>query len=68
MISTTDDPATPYQDGVDLAEQLGGALLTFEGSQHTASFYGNECVDDATTNYLLDLTLPPKGFRCLPAP
>ena len=49
VISTTDDPATPYQDGVDLAEQLGGALLTFEGSQHTASFYGNECVDDATT-------------------
>ncbi|HEV7418421.1 MAG TPA: alpha/beta hydrolase [Mycobacterium sp.] len=64
VISTTDDPATPYQNGVDLAEQLGGALLTFEGSQHTASFFGNTCVDDATTKYLIDLTVPPKNTRC----
>jgi pimeloyl-ACP methyl ester carboxylesterase len=64
VISTTDDPATPYQDGVDLAEQLGGTLLTFEGSQHTAAFFGNRCVDDATTTYLVDLTLPPTGTRC----
>jgi pimeloyl-ACP methyl ester carboxylesterase len=64
VISTTDDPATPYQDGVDLAEQLGAVLLTFEGSQHTASFYGSTCVDDVTTRYLVDLTLPPTGIRC----
>ena len=64
VISTTDDPATPYQDGVDLAEQLGGALLTFEGSQHTASFYGDACVDDIATKYLVDLIVPPKDARC----
>lgn len=37
VVSTTNDPATPYQAGVDLAKQLGGALLTFKGTQHTVS-------------------------------
>ena len=41
VVSTTNDPATPYQAGVDLAKQLGGALLTFEGTQHTVVFQGN---------------------------
>ena len=40
VVSTTNDPATPYQAGVDLAKQLGGALLTFEGTQHTVVFQG----------------------------
>ena len=31
VVSTTNDPATPYQAGVDLAKQLGGSLLTFDG-------------------------------------
>ena len=38
VVSTTNDPATPYQAGVDLAKQLGGTLLTFEGTQHTVVF------------------------------
>ncbi len=41
VVSTTNDPATPYQAGVDLAKQLGGALLTFDGTQHTVVFQGN---------------------------
>ena len=36
VISTTGDPATPYQAGVDLAEQLGGSLITVAGSRHGA--------------------------------
>ena len=65
VVSTTDDPATPYQAGVDLAKQLGGALLTFEGTQHTVVFDGNECVDSFATNYLVDLELPlPDTMRC----
>ena len=64
VISTTDDPATPYQDGVDLAQQLGAALLTFEGSQHTASFNGDACVDDRVTDYLVELVVPPDNTRC----
>ena len=31
VISTTHDPATPYQQGVDLAKDLGGALLDVRG-------------------------------------
>ena len=64
MVSTTDDPATPYQAGVDLAKELGGALLTFKGTQHTVVFEGDDCVDKFATDYLVDLTLPPDGARC----
>ena len=39
-------------------------VLTAEGTQHTASFSGDECVDDIATRYLVDLALPPPGARC----
>lgn len=64
VVSTTNDPATPYQAGVDLAKQLGGTLLTFEGTQHTVVFQGNKCVDDIATRYLIDVTVPPPDTRC----
>jgi pimeloyl-ACP methyl ester carboxylesterase len=64
VVSTTNDPATPYQAGVDLAKQLGGALLTYEGTQHTVVFQGNSCVDDIATRYLIDVVVPPPGARC----
>jgi pimeloyl-ACP methyl ester carboxylesterase len=64
VVSTTNDPATPYQAGVDLARQLGGALLTYDGTQHTVVFQGNKCVDDYATAYLIDGKLPPKGAKC----
>lgn len=64
VVSTTGDPATPYQAGVALAKALGGRLLTYEATQHTAFLQGNDCVDDAGTKYLVDLQLPPDGTRC----
>lgn len=64
VVSTTGDPATPYQAGVALAEALGGALLTFEATQHTVFLQGNQCVDDAGVAYLVDNTLPAEGTRC----
>jgi pimeloyl-ACP methyl ester carboxylesterase len=64
VISTTGDPATPYQAGVALAEALGGALLTFEATQHTVFLQGNQCVDGAGVAYLVDGTLPEEGTRC----
>lgn len=66
MVSTTHDPATPYQSGVDLARQLGAPLITFDGTQHTAVFDGNQCVDSAVMHYFLDGTLPPTSLRCAP--
>ncbi|MDX3190720.1 alpha/beta hydrolase [Streptomyces sp. MN03-5084-2B] len=64
VISTTNDPATPYQAGVNLAKGLKGALLTFEGTQHTVFLQGVKCVDQAGTDYLVDGTTPPDGKRC----
>ncbi|MCB0939553.1 MAG: alpha/beta hydrolase [Mycobacterium sp.] len=64
VVSTTDDPATPYQAGVDLAKELGGALLTYRGTQHTVVFEGEACVDRYATEYLVDLKLPPAGAKC----
>ena len=64
VVSTTNDPATPYQAGLDLARQLGGTLLTFEGTQHTVVFQGNPCVDDIAARYLIDPTVSPTDARC----
>jgi pimeloyl-ACP methyl ester carboxylesterase len=64
VVSTTNDPATPYQAGVDLAKQLGGTVLTFDGTQHTVVFQGNKCIDDYAARYLVDVTVPPPNTRC----
>ncbi|MFE0027993.1 alpha/beta hydrolase, partial [Amycolatopsis sp. NPDC059021] len=64
VVSTTHDPATPYDQGVRLAKDLKGALLTFEGVQHTAFLHGNACVNRAGLAYLLDGALPAEGTRC----
>ncbi|MET0455234.1 MAG: alpha/beta hydrolase [Mycobacterium sp.] len=64
VVSTTNDPATPYQAGVDLAKQLGGTLLTFDGTQHTVVFQGNACVDAIAAKYLVDVVVPPPDSRC----
>ena len=65
VVSTTQDPATPYQAGVDLARQLDGSLITFDGTQHTVALTGeSDCVDDAVIAYLKDLTVPAEGLRC----
>ena len=64
VVSTTHDPATPYQAGVDLARQLGAPLITYDGTQHTAVFNGNECVDTAVMRYLDAGMLPPGSLQC----
>jgi pimeloyl-ACP methyl ester carboxylesterase len=63
VVSTTHDPATPYQAGVDLARELGAPLITYEGTQHTVVFNGDQCVDDAVTSYLVDGVVP-GNLRC----
>lgn len=65
VVSTTDDPATPYQAGVDLAAQLGADLITFRGNRHTAALVaGDRCLDDAVISYLVDLAAPGSGLTC----
>jgi pimeloyl-ACP methyl ester carboxylesterase len=64
VISTTNDPATPYEAGVNLAKAMNGSLLTFQGTQHTVFLQGNSCVDNVGTDYLIDGTLPAAGKSC----
>lgn len=64
VVSTTHDPATPYQAGVDLARDLDAGLITFEGTQHTVVFSGAPCVDAAVSAFLVDSRLPPPDTRC----
>lgn len=64
VVSTTRDPATPYEAGVELARQLEAPLVTFEGTQHTVVFNGDACVDTTVLAFLTDLVQPPAGLRC----
>ena len=65
VVSTKNDPATPYQWGVRMAEDLNNAtLLSYDGYGHTAYYEGSACIDDAVDAYLLDGTLPPAGTIC----
>lgn len=65
VVSTTDDPATPYANGVDLATALpDAALITKVGADHTAYGRGDACVDNAVEAYLVSLKPPAAGLRC----
>ena len=64
VVSTTGDPATPYQSGVDLASALRARLLTYKGNQHTAFLHNIQCVDQVGTTYLADLRLPESDSTC----
>ena len=65
VVGTTNDPATPYEWSVSLAEQLSsGVLVTRVGEGHTGYNKGNDCVDRAVEAYLLRGTVPEDGLRC----
>jgi pimeloyl-ACP methyl ester carboxylesterase len=65
VVSTTNDPATPYEAGVRAAERLeSGVLLTYEGDGHTVVGNGVTCVDDIAAAYLIDLEVPEDGTTC----
>jgi hypothetical protein len=64
VVSTTHDPATPYQAGVELAREMDASLITFNGTQHTVVFNGNACVDPAVVAFLVDSTEPPQNLQC----
>ncbi|MBF6327986.1 alpha/beta hydrolase [Nocardia transvalensis] len=65
VVSTTHDPATPHEAGVELAAQLRAKLITYEGTRHTITLHGiSPCVDDQVLAYLTDLTLPSRDRPC----
>jgi TAP-like protein len=65
VVSTTNDPVTPYEAGVNTAERLEtGVLLTHEGEGHGVVGGDSPCVDDAVARYLVDLEPPDDGTTC----
>ena len=65
VISTTGDPATPYEAGVAVAERLErGVLITNEGDGHTVVGNGKQCIDDLVAAYLVDGEVPEDGTTC----
>lgn len=65
VVSTTGDPATPYEAGVRTAERLeSGVLLTYDGDGHTVVGNGVDCIDDIVVAYLVDLEVPEDGTTC----
>ncbi|MFN8017346.1 MAG: alpha/beta hydrolase [Acidimicrobiales bacterium] len=65
VVSTTKDPATPYENGVNVAKQIPGAVLvTNEGEGHTVVGQGKPCIDDLANEYFLDLKVPKDGTTC----
>jgi pimeloyl-ACP methyl ester carboxylesterase len=64
VVGTTGDPATPYAGTAKLANMLGtGTVVTWNGQGHTA-YPETACIRSAVENYLVSLTVPPKGLTC----
>jgi pimeloyl-ACP methyl ester carboxylesterase len=65
IIAGTHDPATPYQWGRRVVEQLGNArLLTYRADGHLAATSFNPCIGAALLTYLDTVTLPAEGATC----
>ena len=65
VIGTTRDPATPYEQTVALANQLGSAVLvTRDGDGHGAYDVGNDCIDNLVDTYLARGTVPKNKTVC----
>ena len=65
VISTTGDPATPYEWGVSLARQLSnGRLVTYDGEGHTAYNKESDCVNSVVDDYFIDGTVPDGDTEC----
>ena len=65
VVGGTGDNATPYQQAVEMADQLESAVLvTYQGEGH-GSFGGkSSCVDALVVAYLVKGTVPQDGVRC----
>jgi pimeloyl-ACP methyl ester carboxylesterase len=65
VLGTTRDPATPYEQSIALAKQLGSAVfVTREGDGHTAYDMGNGCIDKLVDTYLARGTVPKDKTVC----
>lgn len=60
VVGTTGDPATPYQQAVNLAHKVfaKGFLITYQGEGHTAYGQSHTCVDNSVDDFFISGTLP----------
>lgn len=69
VVSTKYDPATPYEWGVQVADELDNStLLSYDGDGHLAYMSGSTCIDRAVDAYFLEGVLPAEGTVCQPDP
>jgi pimeloyl-ACP methyl ester carboxylesterase len=65
VIGTRFDPNTPYANARRAARRLGNAvLLTHHGYGHKSESDPSRCVTRATSRYLIELVVPPRGTVC----
>ncbi len=65
LIGTRYDPNTGYANARRAARRLGNAvLLTHDGYGHVSFQDPSECVESASSAYLVDLITPPPGTIC----
>jgi pimeloyl-ACP methyl ester carboxylesterase len=65
VIGTRFDPKTPFANARRVARLLGNAvLLTHDGYGHISSSDPSQCIERATSTYLIQLKTPPKGTVC----
>ena len=64
VVGTTNDPATPLQWSVSLAERLDATMLTYDGEGHTAYGRSNQCVINAVDGFLVDGVMPAANTQC----
>lgn len=65
VIGGINDPATPYQQAVDLAAMLeSGVLISVDAEGHGQYYTGNECVDQPVNEYFLTGTAPTGQIDC----
>jgi pimeloyl-ACP methyl ester carboxylesterase len=65
VIGTTNDPATPYEWAVTVADTLeNGHLVTYNGEGHTAYNKSNDCVNRVVDDFLIDGTVPGADPEC----
>lgn len=65
VIGGINDPATPYQQAVDLAAMLeSGVLISVDAEGHGQYYKGNECVDRPVNEYFLTGVAPTGQIDC----
>ena len=66
LLSSLNDPATPYEWSGRMQQFLPGSVrITYGGTQHGVwNLVPSACVNDAANAYVLDLVVPADGLQC----